>query len=64
MPWVDYLNVYNNQVSCIDRQIEYLQHKKEALQIGSCFLGYDTIHETYVVEEENERDSNEIEYHY
>jgi hypothetical protein len=62
--WDDYLSDYNNQVSCIDRQIAYLQYKKAALQSGSCFLGYDTIHETYVEEEDNyERDSNETEYH-
>ena len=60
-------NVYNNyylgNVSCIERRILELEARRDALLSGTCYLGYPVISETYVEEEDNERNSNETEYY-
>jgi len=57
--------IYYGQVTCIDRQIAELEARKDALLNGYCFTGVYIPNETIIVEEgeENERGSNETEYH-
>lgn len=64
MNWgVYYSSSFNNQVSCIDRQIAYLQAQKAAMLSGTCFTGYTVIDGAYEEKNGIDNDANEAERH-